>query len=116
MSIVFTPTERGYHYTCDCGNPDIEVDRGEDYYCLSCDSWRAWPSKDEVREMAWSNDPNHCPRRYEDIQACKDAKCVCLPALLTAPRKCKDCGAEVHYSWMGAYCKECLQTGSGLFQ
>ena len=53
MSIVFTPTKRGgFRYTCDCGNPDIQVDRGEDIYCESCDSWRAWPTKEEIQEVA----------------------------------------------------------------
>ena len=51
MSIVFTLTERGYGYTCDCGNPDIVVDRGEGYYCLSCDSWRAWPTKESIQQL-----------------------------------------------------------------
>jgi hypothetical protein len=63
-----------------------------------------------------NNDPNYCPQRYDDIQTCKDTSCVCLSALLETPRKCGDCEAEVNYSWMGAYCKECLQTGSGLFE
>ena len=41
----------GYSYNCSCGNPDIEVTKGEDYYCYSCDAWRAWPTKDEILEL-----------------------------------------------------------------
>ena len=40
MSIVITPTKRGYRFTCNCGDADIEVQLGE-YLCLSCDSWRS---------------------------------------------------------------------------
>lgn len=69
----------------------------------------------QIRGEPMSNDPNYCPQRYDDIQTCKDTSCVCLPTLLATPRKCEDCGAQVNYSWMGAYCKRCLQTGSGLF-
>jgi len=51
MSIVLIPTKRGYRYTCDCGDPDIMIDRGEGYYCYSCDSWRAWATKEEIQQL-----------------------------------------------------------------
>jgi len=52
MSIVITPTPRGYRYTCDCDNPDILVENDEDYLCLSCDSWRTVAScRAEAKEL-----------------------------------------------------------------
>ena len=52
MSITITPTARGYRYTCDCGNPDIEVEYDDGYLCLSCDSWRSIEScRAESKEM-----------------------------------------------------------------
>lgn len=84
--------------------------------CRSCLDDVVMEMWEEATERS-NSDPNHCPQRYEDIQVCKDTSCVCLPYLLATPRNCEDCGVpKVHYSWMGAYCKECLQTGSGLFE
>ena len=52
MSIVITTTPRGYRYTCDCDNPDILDENGEDYLCLSCDSWRTVAScRAEAKEL-----------------------------------------------------------------
>lgn len=40
MSICITITKRGYRYTCNCGDADIEL-YSDGYLCLSCDSWRS---------------------------------------------------------------------------
>ena len=43
MAIVISLTQRGYRYSCSCGDPDIltpdETGDGE-YYCLMCGSSR----------------------------------------------------------------------------
>jgi len=49
--IVIKPTKNGgFRYTCSCEYPDLHVNRFEDLYCESCDSWRAWPTKEELQE------------------------------------------------------------------
>ena len=40
MSICITITRRGYRYTCNCGDADIEL-YDDGYLCLSCDSYRS---------------------------------------------------------------------------
>ena len=63
MSIKITPTDRGYHYTCDCGDPDIltPADTGDDdYYCLNCGA---------SRSIQWCREASR--RMKEHIEAVK---------------------------------------------
>ena len=43
--------KKGFRYGCDCGDADINMCRNEDFHCYSCDSWRAWPTKDEINAL-----------------------------------------------------------------
>ena len=55
MTIIIRPKmingRRGFHYTCDCGNPDLFVEKDDDIYCQSCDSWREYPDSDDIRRL-----------------------------------------------------------------
>ncbi len=50
-NIIYHRTSRGFRYTCNCGEPDIVVDRFEDVWCASCDAWRAWPTKEQIQSV-----------------------------------------------------------------
>jgi len=51
-----------------------------------------------------TGDPNWCDEKYKNPMKCKANNCPCASDILAKPRKCKHCGVDVLYGWMGSYC------------
>lgn len=66
-----------------------------------------------------NKDPNYCAERYMNPKKCKANNCPCVSHILAVPRKCKNCGGDVHYDYAhhGGYCVTCYvdEPSAGLF-